>query len=65
MALMQLTIIPLGTTSPSVGGFVADIQLALESFEIALSYYNKAILLGGEKTRLEEQIEKINSRRNE
>jgi uncharacterized protein (TIGR00106 family) len=30
MALMHLTIIPLGTGSPSVGEFVADIQLALE-----------------------------------
>jgi uncharacterized protein (TIGR00106 family) len=30
MALMQLTIIPLGTCSPSVGEFVADIQRALE-----------------------------------
>ena len=30
MALMHLTIIPLGTGSPSVGEYVADIQKALE-----------------------------------
>jgi uncharacterized protein (TIGR00106 family) len=30
MALMHLTIIPLGTASTSVGGHVADIQKALE-----------------------------------
>ena len=30
MALMHLTIIPLGTDSPSVGEYVADIQKALE-----------------------------------
>jgi len=30
MALMHLTIIPLGTSTTSVGEYVADIQLALE-----------------------------------
>jgi len=30
MALMHLTIIPLGTNSPSVGEYVADIQKVLE-----------------------------------
>jgi len=30
MALMHLTIVPLGTHSPSVGEYVADIQKALE-----------------------------------
>jgi uncharacterized protein (TIGR00106 family) len=30
MALMHLTIIPLGTGSPSMGGYVADIQKTLE-----------------------------------
>ena len=30
MALMHLTIIPLGTGSPSVGEYVVDIQKALE-----------------------------------
>jgi uncharacterized protein (TIGR00106 family) len=30
MALMHLTIIPLGTNSPSVGRYVADIQKVLE-----------------------------------
>ena len=30
MALMHLTIIPLGTNSPSVGEYVADIQKILE-----------------------------------
>lgn len=31
MALMHLTVIPLGTDSPSVGEYVADIQKALET----------------------------------
>ncbi len=30
MALMHLTIVPLGTDSPSVGEYVADIQKSLE-----------------------------------
>ena len=30
MALMHLTIIPLGTGSPSVGEYVAEVQKALE-----------------------------------
>ena len=30
MALMHITIIPLGTGSPSVGEYIADIQKALE-----------------------------------
>jgi uncharacterized protein (TIGR00106 family) len=30
MALMHLTVIPLGTASPSVGEYVADIQTVLE-----------------------------------
>jgi len=31
MALMHITIIPLGTGSPSVGEYIADIQKALEN----------------------------------
>ncbi|MDX1776797.1 MAG: MTH1187 family thiamine-binding protein [Desulfobulbales bacterium] len=30
MALMHITVIPLGTDSPSVGEYIADIQKALE-----------------------------------
>ena len=30
MALMHLTVIPLGTVSPSVGEYVADMQIVLE-----------------------------------
>jgi len=54
-----------GDNDPEVNEHAGDIQLALESFEIALSYYHKAILLGGDKARLEEQIEKVNRRKNE
>ena len=32
MALMHLTIIPLGTNSPSVGEYVVDIQKVLEKY---------------------------------
>jgi tetratricopeptide (TPR) repeat protein len=54
-----------GKNDPEVNEHAGDIQMALESYEIALSYYKKAILLGGDKARLEEQIEKINRIRNE
>lgn len=46
-----------GDNDPEVNEHAGDIQLALQSYEIALSYYRKAILLGGDKTRLEGKIE--------
>ncbi len=54
-----------GENDPEVNEHAGDIQLALESYKIALSYYEKAILLGGDKTRLEQKIENIHVRKNE
>ena len=54
-----------GENDPEVNEHAGDIQMALESYEIALSYYQKAILLGGDQSRLEEKIEKLNERKNE
>lgn len=46
-----------GKNDPEVNEHAADIQVALESFEVARSYYEKAIILGGEKERLVEKME--------
>jgi len=45
-----------GENDPEVNEHAGDILNALESKEIALSYYEKALVLGGDKTRLEEKI---------
>ena len=50
-----------GENDPEVNEHAGDIQVALESFEIAKSYYFKAIILGGEKERLEQKIESLKS----
>ena len=48
-----------GNNDPEVNEHAGDIQAALSSFDIARSYYNKAILLGGERTRIEKKIEDL------
>ena len=52
MALMQLTIIPLGTGSPSVGEFVADIQLALENAGFPFKLTDMGTLVEGRPEKL-------------
>jgi uncharacterized protein (TIGR00106 family) len=47
MALMQLTIIPLGTKTPSVGEYVADIQKALKNESISFKLTDMGTLLEG------------------
>jgi Tfp pilus assembly protein PilF len=54
-----------GENDPEVNEHAGDIQLALGSYHIARSYYMKAIILGGDKTKLEEKIELIKIRENE
>jgi Tfp pilus assembly protein PilF len=54
-----------GENDPEVNEHAGDIQSALKSFQIARSYYLKAIILGGDKQKLEEKIEKIKARENE
>jgi len=48
-----------GENDPEVNEHAGDIQAALDSFQIAISYYLKAIILGGDKEKLEEKIEQI------
>jgi Tfp pilus assembly protein PilF len=54
-----------GKNDPEVNEHAGDIQVALGSYEVALSYYRNAILLGGDKTRLEEKILTLEKQRNE
>jgi predicted Zn-dependent protease len=54
-----------GENDPEVNEHAGDIQLALGSYHIARSYYMKAIILGGDKTKLEEKIELIKIREDE
>lgn len=54
-----------GENDPEVNEHAGDIQLALESFQVARSYYMKAIILGGDKEKLEKKIEKIKIKENE
>lgn len=48
-----------GSNDPEVNEHAGDIQVALKSYEIAKSYYLKAIILGGEKLEIEIKIETI------
>ena len=52
MALMHLTIIPLGTQTPSVGEFVADIQKALASSGVSYTLTDMGTLIEGESKDL-------------
>ena len=54
-----------GENDPEVNEHAGDIQLALGSYHVARSYYMKAIILGGDKIKLEEKIELIKVRENE
>lgn len=45
-----------GQNDPEINEHAGDIQAALESVVIARSYYMKAIILGGDKEKLEEKI---------
>jgi tetratricopeptide (TPR) repeat protein len=48
-----------GENDPEINEHAGDIQAALLSIEIARSYYNKAILLGGERERIEKKMERL------
>lgn len=48
-----------GENDPEVNEHAGDIQAALESYLIATSYYLKAIILGGDREKLEDKIDKI------
>jgi Tfp pilus assembly protein PilF len=48
-----------GENDPEVNEHAGDIQVALSSYEVARSYYRKAIMLGGAKERLEKKMEDL------
>ena len=48
MAIMQLTIIPLGTGSPSVGEYVAEIQTALQKEGVIFQLTDMGTTIQGE-----------------
>jgi tetratricopeptide (TPR) repeat protein len=45
-----------GENDPEINEHAGDIQAALNSPEIAMSYYEKALILGGDRSRLESKI---------
>jgi len=51
-----------GLNDPDVNEHAADIHVSLESFHMARSFYEKAIILGGEKEKLEEKLDLINEK---
>ncbi|HIJ78433.1 MAG: MTH1187 family thiamine-binding protein [Desulfobulbaceae bacterium] len=52
MAIMQLTIIPLGTNDPSVGEYVADIQQALTREGVAFQLTDMGTMVEGTPRQL-------------
>jgi Tfp pilus assembly protein PilF len=54
-----------GENDPEVNEHAGDIQFARRSYQVARSYYKKAIILGGDKDKLEEKLERLNTRLNE
>ncbi len=52
MAILQLTVIPLGTESTSVGDYVADIQQALAEENVSYQLNDMGTLLEGEAREL-------------
>ncbi len=45
-----------GMNDPDVNEHAADIQVKLQSYHVAKSFYEKAIILGGDKDKLSEKI---------
>ena len=52
MALMQITIIPLGTATPSVGKYVADVVMMLNSRKIPYTLNDMGTIIEGEPADL-------------
>ncbi|OKY77029.1 MAG: hypothetical protein BM485_00490 [Desulfobulbaceae bacterium DB1] len=52
MALLQLTVIPLGTGSPGVGDYVADIQKALEKEKARFRLNDMGTVIEGDAQEL-------------
>ena len=52
MALLELTIIPVGTGNPSVGDFIADIEKALENENVPSTLTDMGTILEGTPEKL-------------
>ncbi len=52
MALMQLTVIPLGTGAPGVGGYVAELQKALAAQNLPFRLHDMGTIIEGEAGEL-------------
>jgi len=48
-----------GSNDPEVNEHAGDIQMALGSYQMAMSYYRKAIILGGDSSEVQEKIDQI------
>ncbi len=48
-----------GLNDPDVNEHAAEIHMKLESYHIARSFYEKAIILGGDKEKLTKKLEKL------
>lgn len=59
MAILQLTIIPLGTKTTSVGDYVADIQQALAEENISYQLNDMGTLLEGDARDLLAVVSRI------
>jgi uncharacterized protein (TIGR00106 family) len=59
MALLQLTIIPLGTDTTSVGEYVADVQKALENENVSFKLTDMGTLLEGDIQTLLQVVSRI------
>jgi uncharacterized protein (TIGR00106 family) len=59
MALLQLTIIPLGTDTTSVGEYVADVQKALENENVSFKLSDMGTLLEGDIQTLLQVVARI------
>ena len=52
MALMQITVIPLGTGSTSVGNYIADIERFLNEKGVDHSLHDMGTIIGGSTSEL-------------
>ncbi len=59
MALLELTVIPVGTGSPSVGGFIADIEEALEKENVPFNLTDMGTIIEGEPGKILEIASKL------
>ena len=59
MALLQLTVIPMGTETPAVGPYIADIQKALAKEKVNFKLMDMGTLLEGDAAELLAVVAKI------